>query len=318
MPADHRADHGADDAADPAATAPAGAPPGAPAAGSVALRALSHRWPAAAGRLATPALEAVDLVVAPGEVVALVGPSGCGKSTLLRILAGLTVPSGGTAEVGGRSVVGRPGSCAWMPQHHGLLPWRRVLANATLGAEVGGRSRSEAEARARPLLERFGLGGFERAWPSELSGGMRQRLAVLRTVLTDAPVLLLDEPFGSLDAITRRSLQTWLQEVLVDGERPVGLADGPPDGPADGPAGGPAGASTGGSSAGGGRRTVLVVTHDVEEAILLADRVVVLSARPGRVVADVGVPLPRPRPPALVTDPEVVALRAALLEALGA
>ena len=266
------------------------------------LRALEHRWPDAAGRPSTPALDGVDLDVAPGEVVALLGPSGCGKSTLLRVLAGLTVPSAGTAEVGGRSVIGRPGSCAWMPQHHGLLPWRRVLANATLGAEVGGQGRADAEARARPLLERFGLGGFERAWPGELSGGMRQRLAVLRTVLVDAPVLLLDEPFGSLDALTRRSLQTWLQEVLgsdgvqSEGARSEEVAPG----------------------AGLGHRTVLVVTHDVEEAVLLADRVVVLSARPGRVVADVAVPLPRPRGATLVTDPGVVALRATLLDALGA
>jgi NitT/TauT family transport system ATP-binding protein len=259
-------------------------------AGSVSLRAVSHRWSAGAGDPPSTALDGIDLEVAPGEVVALVGPSGCGKSTLLRILAGLTVPTEGAAEVDGRSVVGRPGSCAWMPQHHGLVPWRRVLANATLGAEVGGRSRSEAEARARPLLERFGLGGYERAWPAELSGGMRQRLAVLRTVLVDAPVLALDEPFGSLDAITRRSLQTWFQEVL--GAEGVGPGDG--------------------------RRTALVVTHDVEEAVLLADRVVVLSPRPGRVVADVAVTLPRPRPPSLVTEPEVVALRARLLDALGA
>ena len=232
-------------------------------------------------------LAPMDMAVTDGAFVSLLGPSGCGKSTLLRVLAGLTVPSAGTAEVGGRSVIGRPGSCAWMPQHHGLLPWRRVLANATLGAEVGGQGRADAEARARPLLERFGLGGFERAWPGELSGGMRQRLAVLRTVLVDAPVLLLDEPFGSLDALTRRSLQTWLQEVLgsdgvqSEGARSEEVAPG----------------------AGLGHRTVLVVTHDVEEAVLLADRVVVLSARPGRVVADVAVPLPRPRGATLVTDP---------------
>jgi ABC-type nitrate/sulfonate/bicarbonate transport system ATPase subunit len=283
MPADDRP-------AGPADDRPPGPVGAAVGAGAVTLRAVSHRWPSGGSGPSSPALDGIDLEVVPGEVVALVGPSGCGKSTLLRILAGLTVPTEGTAEVDGRSVVGRPGSCAWMPQHHGLVPWRRVLANATLGAEVGGRSRSEAEARARPLLERFGLGGYERAWPAELSGGMRQRLAVLRTVLVDAPVLALDEPFGSLDAITRRSLQTWFQEVLgADGAGP-----------------------------GAGRRTALVVTHDVEEAVLLADRVVVLSPRPGRVVADVAVTLPRPRPPSLVTEPEVVALRARLLDALGA
>jgi ABC-type nitrate/sulfonate/bicarbonate transport system ATPase subunit len=270
----------------------------------VVLRGVSHTF-AAEGRSrhdvdqdrATPAIDRIDLEVAPGEIVALVGPSGCGKSTLLRILAGLTAPTEGAALVGGVDVGGRPGACAWMPQHHALLPWRRVLANATLGAEVRGMHRPDAQARARPLLDRFGLGGFERAWPAQLSGGMRQRLAVLRTFLVDAPVLLLDEPLGALDALTRREMQTWMQEVLaVD---PAAAADD----------------ASGGS---GGGRTVVLVTHDVEEAILLADRVVVLSPRPARVVTDVAVDLPRPRPADLVADPRVVALRADLLAALGA
>lgn len=278
-------------------------------AGSVVLRGVSHTFAASdRGRRGTdrsgptPAIDRIDLDVAPGEVVALVGPSGCGKSTLVRIVAGLTVPTEGTALVGGVDVGGRPGACAWMPQHHALLPWRRVLANATLGAEVRGMPRADAQARARPLLDRFGLGGFERAWPGQLSGGMRQRLAVLRTFLVDAPVLLLDEPLGALDALTRREMQTWMQEVLaVD------------------PAGGAAAAEAGAAEAtGGGGRTVLLVTHDVEEAILLADRVVVLSPRPARVVADVRVDLPRPRPADLVADPRVVSLRASLLAALGA
>ena len=272
-------------------------------AGAVSLRGVRHQWAGSRG-VATLALDELNLEIDAGEVVALVGPSGCGKSTLLRMLAGLTVPSSGTVEVGGRSVAGRPGTCAWMPQNHGLLPWRRVLANATLGAAVAaapgatnrGRARAEAEARARPLLERFGLAGFEAAWPSQLSGGMRQRLAVLRTVLVDAPVMLLDEPFGSLDALTRSSLQSWFQDVLAVG----------PDG-------------TEPAQNGGGeqpKRTVIVVTHDVEEAILLADRVVVLSARPGRVVADVAVDLPRPRPADLVVTAPVIALRTQLLAAL--
>jgi len=276
--------------------------------GDVALRGIRHQWPGQRG-VATLALDDVTLEVRAGEVVALVGPSGCGKSTLLRMLAGLTVPTSGSVEVGGRSVVGRPGACGWMPQNYGLLPWRRVLANATLGADVAGggswaarrQLRARAETRARPLLAQFGLGGFEDSWPSQLSGGMRQRLAVLRTVLAEAPVMLLDEPFGSLDALTRRSLQSWFQDVLfAEGPRAAGdsTMPGVPD-------------------SGRVPRTVIVVTHDVEEAILLADRVVVLSDRPGRVVDDVKVGLARPRLAHLVSDPTVVSLRAQLLDALG-
>ncbi len=257
------------------------------APGTVRVRGLCHTWPARRDAPPQNVLDHIDLSIDPGAVVALVGPSGCGKSTLLRILAGLTVPTSGAVEVGGAEVAGRPGACAWMPQHHDLMPWRRVLANATLGAEVGGMPRDEARARARPLLERFGLSGYEQAWPAQLSGGMRQRLAVLRTFLIDAPVLLLDEPFGALDALTRRSMQSWLQEVLS--------------------------AETTTAS-----RTVLVVTHDVEEALLLAERVVVMSPRPGRVVADVAVPFDRPRAAGLIADPTFVALRRSLLDALGA
>ena len=248
-------------------------------AAGIEVRGLEVRW---GDDQTSFALEGLDLRVAAGAFVAVVGPSGCGKSTLLRVLAGLLEPTAGRASVGGRAVIGRPGGCAWMAQRDDLLPWRRVLGNATLGAELRGTPRREAEARARPLLEHFGLAGYEDAWPSQLSGGMRQRLAVLRTFLMDAPVLLLDEPFGALDALTRRRMQSWLAEVWE--------ADG---------------------------RTVLLVTHDVEEALVLADRVVVLSDRPGRVVADVEVPFDRPRASTLLADPRFVAERAALLEKLG-
>lgn len=228
------------------------------------------------------AVEWIDLAVGAGEFVALVGPSGCGKSTLLRVLSGLLVPTGGAARVMGEDCVGRPGLVAYMPQKDLLLPWRRALGNAALGLEVRGVPRKEARARARALFGVFGLEGFEQAWPGQLSGGMRQRLALLRTFLTPSEVLLLDEPFGALDAITRRGMHAWLQEVLALEPR-----------------------------------TVLLVTHDVEEALVLADRVVVLSPRPGRVVEEVAVGLERPRQPGVVTTGEFTALKARVLAALG-
>jgi ABC-type nitrate/sulfonate/bicarbonate transport system ATPase subunit len=251
----------------------------------VELAGATVRW--GRGPDAVVALDGLDLSVESGAFVAIVGPSGCGKSTILRLLAGLVAPDDGEVRVGGRDVAGTPGACAWLPQRDALLPWRRVLDNAVLGAEVAGLERSEAEVAATELLHRFGLGGVAHAWPSELSGGMRQRVALLRTFLTPSPVLLLDEPFGALDALTRRSLQAWLQEVWLADRAHV-------------------------------PRTVLLVTHDVEEALLLADRVVVLSPRPGRIVADVPVELERPRDGAVVADPAFVAQRVELLAALGA
>jgi ABC-type nitrate/sulfonate/bicarbonate transport system ATPase subunit len=234
------------------------------------------------------AIDDVDLVVEPGAFVSLVGPSGCGKSTVLRVLAGLVAPDGGSVAIDGLEVAGRPGAAAWLPQRDALLPWRRVLGNAVLGAELHGVPAAEAERQARVLLDRFGLGGTEHLWPAQLSGGMRQRVAFLRTFLTPAPVLLLDEPFGALDALTRRQMQEWLQEVLLAARD-------------DGDA-----------------RTVILVTHDVEEALLLADRVVVLSPKPGRVVADELVGFARPRATDLIADPAFVQQRAELLAALGA
>ena len=258
------------------------AEPGRPltTAGSapVEVRRLVHSFPA---EPPLDVLAGVDLDVAPGSFVSIVGPSGCGKSTLLRVLAGLVTPTAGTAAIDGVSVIGRPGAAAYMPQKDNLLPWRRALANATLGAEIGGVQRADAQARARALFEPFGLAGFERSWPSQLSGGMRQRLALLRTFLFDRPVLLLDEPFGALDAITRRRMYAWLQDVWLND-----------------------------------RRTVIFVTHDVEEALYLSDRVVVVSPRPGRVVSDLPVELARPRPAGLVSDAAFVARKAELLDAL--
>jgi ABC-type nitrate/sulfonate/bicarbonate transport system ATPase subunit len=226
-------------------------------------------------------LDGLSLDIPASRFTGLVGPSGCGKSTLLRVLAGLMVPTSGTATIDGVPVIGRPGRTAYMPQRDLLLAWRRALGNATVGAEVGGVPRREAEQRARTLFDRFGLGGFERAWPAELSGGMRQRLALLRTFLCGQDVLLLDEPFGALDAITRRDMHSWLQQVLADDPR-----------------------------------TVLLVTHDVEEALVLADEVVVLSDRPASIVTRLPVDLPRPRTTAALTHPAFIDAKAELLTAL--
>jgi len=223
----------------------------------------------------------VSLEVPTGTFTALVGPSGCGKSTILRVLAGLTVPTTGDARIEGQPTLGVPGRAAFMAQSDLLLPWRRALGNAIVGAEARGLDRAEARRRAGALLERFGLAGFERAWPSQLSGGMRQRLALLRTFVSGLDVLLLDEPFGALDALTRRDLQRWLNEILLED-----------------------------------RRSVLLVTHDVDEALLLADEVLVLSPRPGRIVARIASPYPHPRPPGLVTDTDFVSRKAQVLDAL--
>jgi ABC-type nitrate/sulfonate/bicarbonate transport system ATPase subunit len=228
---------------------------------------------------ALTALEGVGLRVRANELVAIVGPSGCGKSTLLEIAAGLQEPDAGRVSVAGAvDSPGRRAACAYMPQRDLLLPWRDALGNAALALECEGVPRRRARRRAEPLFERFGLADFERSRPAALSGGMRQRVAFLRTLLPGRPVLLLDEPFGALDAITRLDMQEWLAGALAAEPR-----------------------------------TVVLVTHDVEEAVFLADRVVVLSPRPGRVMDEFGVELSRPRS---VTDPELLELKARALEAL--
>jgi ABC-type nitrate/sulfonate/bicarbonate transport system ATPase subunit len=217
------------------------------------------------------ALRGMSLRATPGEIVAVVGASGCGKSTLLELICGLQAPDAGT-------VTADP--AVLMPQRDLLLPWASALDNAALALRVRGAPATKARAKAAPWFERFGLGGFEHARPAELSGGMRQRVAFVRTLLAGKPVLALDEPFAALDALTRQEMQGWLARALA--EEP---------------------------------RTVVLVTHDVEEAVVLADRVVVMSPRPGRAVAELDVGLPRPRHR---TDAEVVALRERALEALGA
>jgi ABC-type nitrate/sulfonate/bicarbonate transport system ATPase subunit len=236
--------------------------------GQVRLRDVTRRF----GEVV--ALQDVGLTVAPRQVVAVVGPSGCGKSTLLELVCGLQAPDAGEV-VAGRAVL--------MPQRDLLLPWLDARDNAALPLRIAGAKRQDARARAHALLTELGLEGFEASRTWQLSGGMRQRVAVARTLLSGAPILCLDEPFGALDAITRADAQAWLAGVL----------DRTP-------------------------RTVLLVTHDVEEAAILADRVVVLSSRPGRIVADLPVDLPRPAGGRSPTDPQVAVVRARALQSLRA
>ncbi|HEX8753646.1 MAG TPA: ABC transporter ATP-binding protein [Solirubrobacterales bacterium] len=228
-------------------------------------------------------LEGIDLEVPAQGVVGLVGPSGCGKSTLLELICGLREPTSGSLSVGGASAAQeRLARCAFMPQRDLLLPWYSALDNATLPLRNRGVGRAEARRRAGELFGRFGLGGFERSRPAELSGGMRQRVAFLRTLVAGKPVLALDEPFAALDAITRTEMQRWLAGAL--GDEP---------------------------------RTVVLVTHDVEEALYLCDRVAVLSARPARLVAELTSPAPRRVDrDAAVTSAEFVAARERALRAL--
>jgi NitT/TauT family transport system ATP-binding protein len=219
---------------------------------------------------AVQALEDVSVCAGAGEIVAIVGPSGCGKSTLLEIICGLQGPDRGTVDAAPATL---------MPQRDALLPWLSAEDNAGLALRVKGASAQEARRRARPYFAEFGLEGFEAARPAALSGGMRQRVAFLRTLLAGTPVLCLDEPFGALDALTRVQMQRWLAEALEHEPR-----------------------------------TTVLVTHDVEEAVVLADRVVLLTPRPGRILATLEVDAPRPR---RRTDPGTVRHVAHALDALG-
>lgn len=243
----------------------------------VSIRGLGHSY----GELRT--IERLELELDSGSVIGLVGPSGCGKSTLLELVCGLREPSAGMVAVdGAESAEERLSRCAYMPQRDLLLPWYSALDNAALALRNRGLGRAEARRRAAALFERFGLAGFERTPPAELSGGMRQRVAFLRTLVAGKPLLALDEPFASLDAITRAEMQEWLAAALT--------AD---------------------------PRTAILVSHDVEEALYLSDRVAVLSARPARVVAELRAPHPRAADrDAAVTDPAFVAVREEAMRAL--
>jgi len=220
------------------------------------------------------AISDISLDVEPGTFVSLIGKSGCGKSTLFNILAGLLRPSAGRVLHDGADITGRAGIVSYMLQKDLLLPWRTILDNVIFGLEVQGVPRETARRTARPLLARYGLGAFEGHFPASLSGGMRQRAALLRTLLCDKDVILLDEPFAALDAQTRFQMQRWLLTLWKDFAR-----------------------------------TILFVTHDVDEAIFLSDEIVVLSPRPGRIRDQFPVPLPRPRNRDIITAPEFALLK---------
>jgi NitT/TauT family transport system ATP-binding protein len=226
---------------------------------AIRLAGVRRRFPSAAGSPLV-ALEGLDLEIAANEIVAIIGPNGSGKSTLLRIIGGLLAPDAGTVEIEGRPVDGPERAVGFVFQEPRLLPWRDVLANVAYPLELAGVARPDREARAQEVLGRVGLDGFAASRPHRLSGGMRQRTAIARALTLEPSVLLLDEPFSALDALTRERFDIELLDIWARTAA-----------------------------------TVVLVTHSISEAVLLADRTVVLSPRPGRVVATVPSPLGRPR-----------------------
>jgi ABC-type nitrate/sulfonate/bicarbonate transport system ATPase subunit len=226
-------------------------------------------------------LRDLSLDVKKGDFVSIIGPSGCGKSTLFSLICGLDTPDKGTLLVAGEVPSLTAGKVSFMPQQDLLLPWRTVLDNVCLGCEIAGLPKKQNKEKALGLLPLFGLAGFEDRYPAELSGGMKQRAALLRTILPGKEVLLLDEPFGALDALTRLRMQQWLLEVWSTF-----------------------------------RQTVLFITHDIDEGIYLSDRVVVMSSRPGTVLLELNIDLPRPRTPELLTTAGYGKIKRTILQCL--
>ncbi|WP_379158753.1 ABC transporter ATP-binding protein [Paenibacillus sp. sgz5001063] len=227
----------------------------------------------------TRVLDNVSLTVEPQEFVSIVGPSGCGKSTLFHIIGGLELPGAGTVSMSGKNVTGQRGEISYMPQQPALFPWRTIEDNVLLAGELKGEPKAEARTVARHWLGKVGLGGFERAYPHMLSGGMQQRAAFLRALLAPQELMLLDEPFSALDALTREQMQRWLLELWEEN-----------------------------------RRSVLFITHNIEEALLLSSRIYVFSGRPGSVLHTIDVPFPRPRRGEITDSPEFLQLRRELSE----
>lgn len=229
----------------------------------------------------TVALASTTLAIEPGEFVSLVGPSGCGKSTLFNVVSGLLRPDDGGVEIDGVDVTGHSGHVGYMLQKDLLIPWRSVVDNITLGAALTRGVTKADRTQAVDFARRYGLGDFLDHYPHALSGGMRQRVALMRTLATNHDLLLLDEPFGALDSQTRLEMQQWLLEVWSETQR-----------------------------------TVLFVTHDVDESIFLSDRILVMSPRPGRIVSELVVNLPRPRTLQQMTEPDFIAVKRQILDLL--
>jgi len=227
------------------------------------------------------ALAPVDVEIAAGRFASLIGPSGCGKSTIFNIIAGLETPTTGRVLIDGNDATGFIGNVGYMLQKDLLLPWRTVLDNVALGLEIRGTPLAEARRRALPLLQKYGLAGFELQYPTVLSGGMRQRAALLRTLLVDRDIVLLDEPFGALDAQTKSQMQDWLLGIFAEFGR-----------------------------------TVVFITHDVEEAVYLSDDIHVMASRPGRIIETLPIDLPRPRARSIVSTPRFVAIKKYCLDLL--
>jgi putative hydroxymethylpyrimidine transport system ATP-binding protein len=237
------------------------------------------------GRKQSPVsiFKGISLTVTQQEFVCLLGPSGSGKSTFFRLVTGLEQPQSGLISLLGEVTENRLGKVGYMPQQDMLMPWRTIWQNAALPLELQGISKKEARQMVLALLESFGLAGYEDKYPAELSGGMRQRVSFLRATLTDAPLLLLDEPFSALDALTRLNMQEWLLDTWSSWHK-----------------------------------TIIFITHDVEEALFLADRILLFSEKPVTEITEIAVPIPRPRQITDIYQPELVKLKQTLIERLRA
>ncbi|MFI2856101.1 ABC transporter ATP-binding protein [Paenibacillus sp. JSM ZJ436] len=226
-------------------------------------------------------LEGISLTVQPGQFVSMIGPSGSGKSTLFHVIGGLIHPDQGSIMMHDEEVTGSKGRVAYMPQQPALFPWRTTLDNIILPRELAGMSREQARAEAARLMEHAGLHGFEQAFPETLSGGMQQRAAFLRALMSPQELMCLDEPFSALDALTRSDMQRWLLDLWEEH-----------------------------------RRSVLMITHHIEEALLLSDVIYVLSRRPAQILKTIHVPFPRPRSEELLLDPDFLSLKQELAETM--
>lgn len=226
-------------------------------------------------------LQDIRLKVDTGTFVSVIGPSGCGKSTLCNLIAGVDLPDQGEIILDGSQIQGISGQVGYMPQKDLLLPWRTLWENVALGCDIRKQDKQASRQAALAYLNQFGLGEFKKDYPYQLSGGMRQRGALLRTILFGRSTLVLDEPFGALDALTRREMQQWLLSVWEQT-----------------------------------KNTVLFITHDMDEAVLMSDEIVVLSRIPARVIETVRIPFSRPRDPELLLAPEAIKIKKYLIKLL--